>query len=118
MPTKHTAFEITGQRRGRLPDARKSDAPIWFSGYKQRAVTFQLNRLSAMIELKHYQQKAIDKVRQVLHPARSAFSFRWLLELEKPLLRLFIAKTAASKGNNTMFICNRRADDRPHCAGF
>lgn len=43
---QHTAFgDNWAKALGRLPDARKSDAPIWFFGYKQRAVIIPVKQV-------------------------------------------------------------------------
>lgn len=61
-----------------------------------------------MIELKHYQQEAIDKVRQVFASGKKRVLIQMATGAGKTFTAAFIMKTAASKGNNTMFICNRR----------
>ena len=45
---QHTAFaDNWAKALGRLPDARKSDSPIWFFGYKQRAVIIPVKQVIA-----------------------------------------------------------------------
>lgn len=61
-----------------------------------------------IITLKHYQQDAVDQVRELFRQGKKRVLIQMATGAGKTFTAAFIMKAAAEKGNKTMFICNRR----------